>query len=412
MTIGVKPAGRMKELADIRASKGELLPLLKEQMLLGMDDDDRDTTGLHVSDLVHTDTCHRLVSARMLGLPIPKDKFVFSRENVFAEGNAIHAKWQHRMRRTGKLWGQWKCRICNYVSDFGFEPPPAAWSCLAPGIQHIWKYKEIPFKWEPLLLQGHADGGMGTGIIEIKSLGLGTLRFEAPRILAENTATHKGRSIPDLDGIWNDIRRPFPSHIRQGNMYCWLAAQLGMPFDHIVFLYEAKWHQQVKEFTVQPSSLIMEPMLEAAEKISSAVLYGKLASCQHGSSCKQCEAIDEDSPVSLGVADWPREPDGSYTPDSAGYKPVYLGAPAGEAATPDPAEPAGNSGPGTNGLVPGDQRMGEIPAAAAGNGRSRRIRRRTSDEQPGSTGTSPVRGENSNGNEGVSPGRRVVRRRG
>ena len=55
-----------------------------------------------------------------------------------------------------------------------------------------------------------------------------------------------------------------------------------MPFDHIVFIYEAKWNQQVKEFTVRPSRSIIQPMLEAAETISSAVLAGKLAACQPG----------------------------------------------------------------------------------------------------------------------------------
>ena len=109
----VKPAGRMKDLADIRASKGELLPPLKEQMLLDMAADDYPHHGLWPSDLAHPDKCHRLVSARMLGMIIPDEKFVFTPENVFDEGSAIHKKWQHRMRRTGKLWGEWQCLICE-----------------------------------------------------------------------------------------------------------------------------------------------------------------------------------------------------------------------------------------------------------------------------------------------------------
>ena len=404
----VKPSGRMKELADIRASKGEILPPVKEQMLLAMDDG-RKHYGLWPTDLSHPGTCHRLVSARMLGMVIPEEKFVFGRQNVFDEGDRIHKKWQDRMRLTGKLWGEWKCLICSKKSELGFEPDERF--CRIAATAHIWEYKEIPFRWGPLLLRGHADGGLGSALIEIKSLGLGTLRFEAPRILAENSARHQGRDIPDLDGIWKAIRRPFPSHVRQANLYCWLAGKLGMPFDHIVFIYEAKWNQQVKEFNVQPARSIIQPMLEAAETISAAVLAGKLAACPSGS-CKQCEGVDEGSPHVPGAADWPRQPDGSCEPDSAGYQPVFLGGPAGPPAAPDTGEPAGAAGPGADAPVLADQRMGQIPAPAAGNGRGRRIRRQPSDERRRSAGQGPLRGENSDGNESARSKRRVVRRGG
>ena len=408
----VKPSGRMKELADIRAGHGEILPPIKEQMLLGMDDG-RKHYGLWPTDLSHPGTCPRLVSARMLGMIIPEEKFVFGRQNVFDEGDRIHKKWQDRMRATGKLWGEWKCLICGKKSELGFEPVSTEFDECAGNIylRHIWEYKEIPFRWGPLLLRGHADGGLEKALIEIKSLGLGTLRFEAPRILAENSVRHNGRDIPDLDAIWKAIRRPFPSHVRQANLYCWLAEKLGTPFDHIVFIYEAKWNQQVKEFAVQPARSIIQPMLEAAETISSAVLAGKLAACPSGS-CKQCEGIDEGSPVIPGAADWPRQPDGSCEPDSAGYRPVFLGEAAGTAAAPDSREPAGHPGSGTDAPVLADQRMGEIPAPATGNGRGRRIRLRAPDDRRRSSRPQQERGQNGNRDESPRQQRRVVRRSG
>jgi hypothetical protein len=372
----------MADLAKIRAEKGEILPLLKQQMLLDQAlPGDRDHRVLHVSDLVHPGTCWRAVTARMLGRPLPGQPFSFLRENIFAEGTLIHAKWQHRMRRTRRLYGQWACRICNATCT-GLEPAAAATACAAAGITHLWEYQEVPFWHEPLLLAGHADGIIGTAIIELKSVGAGTIRHEAPGMLAAATITCGGRDILDLDGLWAGIRRPFPSHVRQGNLYCWLAAQAGLPADHVVFLYEFKPNQQVREFTIRPSRDITSPMLTRAADIAAAVRRGQLLPCPHGG-CGKCEGTDADDTTPAGTPGRPRQP--ASRPETARARHRHparlLVTAAPRRAAADPPETPLADRRRADGPVPAGQPVAQVPAAATGDGRSRRVIRRGSRPQ-------------------------------
>lgn len=402
----------MAELAKIRTGTGELLPMLKEQMLLDTAvPDDRAADVLHVSDLVHNGTCYRAVTARMLGLPLPEEPFSFQRENIFAEGNTIHRKWQHRMRRTRKLYGQWRCIICG-KTETGLEPSPHWMICTTPDMHHIWEYDEIPLYWEPLMLAGHADGGIGTRIVELKSIGTGTLRFEAPRILEANTITRHGRAVLDMEGIWDSIRRPFPSHIRQGALYCWLARQLGLPFDHVVFIYEFKPNQQVKEFAVRPSMDIIRPMLDQAELVAAAVRERRLLGCPSGG-CRKCEGTDANGlQENVVTAGRDREPGSSRAPGKPGDQParraVVTAAPGG--TPPDTAEPPGTGRRGADGPVPAGQPVAEIPAPPAGDGGNRRIIRRKGDAGQGSHSPVQERREDSSRDESRRPAGRIVRR--
>ena len=401
----------MAELARIRSEAGELLPMLKEQMLIdNAIPDDRAADVLHVTDLVHPDTCYRAVTARMLGLELPGEPFSFQRENVFAEGNAIHRKWQHRMRRTGRLYGQWKCMICG-KTETGLEPSASSPACASPGVNHIWKYDEIPFYWAPLLLAGHADGGIGTAIIELKSVGAGTLRWEAPRILADNTITRNGRGILDMDGIWNSIRRPFPSHVRQGNLYCWLARQLGLPFDHVVFIYEFKPNQQVREFVIRPSRDITRPMIEQAQEISGAVRARRLLSCPSGG-CRKCEGINADSIEETEPAGRAGEQESRGHAGRAGHpRPRRrVVTPAAGRPAADAAEPAVTDRRGTDGPVPAGEPVAQVPSAPARHGRSRRVIRREPGTHSGSYSTGQSRGTDSSGDESTRPRRHVMHR--
>ena len=69
-----------------------------------------------------------------------------------------------------------------------------------------------------------------------------TLAFEAPRLYQRYL---DGQSAED---IWFEINRPFPSHMRQGQLYLWMAWPV---YERIVFLYEFKPTQQAKEFVVE-----------------------------------------------------------------------------------------------------------------------------------------------------------------
>lgn len=401
----------MAELAKIRAEKGTLLPLIKEQMLLDMDalPDDRRMDLIHASELSHADLCYRAVSHRILRNEKPFEPFVFQRQNIFDEGNTIHDKWQHRMRRTGKLWGQWRCRICN-ATQLGLEP--ALTGCRYE-CGHYWIYREVPLLVPEYMLIGHADGAVAglDCVVELKSVGLGTLRFENPGLLAGNTHRRNGRDTVDLDGIWDGIRRPFMSHVRQGNMYAWMCEQLGYPFRDIVFIYEFKPNQAVREWVIKPSKSIVDDMLGKAEIIASAVRAGTLASCPSGG-CKNCEGISADSIPASSAADWPGEPDGSYAPCPPGYSGAQrIMVPPAAGRTPgDPQEPAVSKRRGTDGPVPPGQPVAEIPAAPAGSSGSRRVVRRERNAGQGSHSTGQERREDSSGDESPSPGRRVVHR--
>lgn len=407
-----KLSGRMAALAKIRTGTGEILPLVKEQMLLdSVLPGDRNISVLHVSDLVHKDTCSRAVTARILGLELPGKQFSFQRENVFDEGNTIHRKWQQRMRRTLKLQGQWKCLICGRTEP-GYEPGPYWKMCIRSGVKHLWEYDEIPLYWEPLLLSGHADGGIGTAIIEIKSVGAGTLRYEAPSLLAANTIRSGGRDILDLDQIWADIKRPFPSHIRQGNLYCWLAAQLGMPYDHMVFLYECKWNQQVREFTIEPSAGITAPLIRKAAAIAAAVRDRCLPACAAGG-CSECEGTDAQDSPATAAGRHSQQAGSPHTARAGDRRPGRRMVPAAaRRPAADPGGPARTERPRADGPVPAAEQLAQAPADPGGDGRSRRVRRRETGAQQRGDSTGQEHRQDSSGNESPRPRRRTVHRGG
>ena len=143
-----------------------------------------------------------------------------------------------------------------------------------------------------MLVEGHADLGIHdldgwTGLGEVKSIGIQTLRFEAPRLYnryQDNNET--------LESVWWKINRPFPSHIKQGQLYLWLAWPR---YESMVFIYESKWNQEAKEFVVEYNKDLIAPILEIAREVSQCVRVGMVpdrpvwASEPDGKTCKSCE---------------------------------------------------------------------------------------------------------------------------
>jgi hypothetical protein len=143
-------------------------------------------------------------------------------------------------------------------------------------------------RYDPYLISGHADGAVPdiNALIEIKSVGTGTVRIEAPDIYTKNT----DGSYIDLQGLWKDIKEPFPSHIRQGQLYLALCKLNKIPFDQIIFIYEAKFNQGVKEFPVKYDPEVSKGILRSCSDIVSALdLNGPIPECPNGTSCKDCE---------------------------------------------------------------------------------------------------------------------------
>lgn len=262
----------------------------------GKPDPGRRQDVLHPSEMCKKDWCTRGTYLRLSGASPAPGSFSFTLQNIFAEGNFIHEKWQAWLARSGKLWGDWYCRRCMATVRRTAEPgkDPELF-CLGSDYRHKWEYREVTLWDDELNIHGHEDGALTdpSCLVEFKSVGMGTLRFENPELLEK----HYVRELKqyDLDGLWKSIARPFASHVRQVNIYMWLAQRMGYPYDRTQVVYEYKINQQVKEFTVPFSQDIVEPMLEGARKIKAALAAGITPGCPNdpGKGCKECRPYEE-----------------------------------------------------------------------------------------------------------------------
>lgn len=313
-----KDDGALAKLADIKSSVGIVIPLVKTVQLNRKKADQEKslhrTNIIFPSEMARSRWCPRATYYRMSGLPQPPSSTSFTLENVFAEGNAIHHKWQSWLSDSGLMWGDWRCSRCGeYISNstrpdlddgvlFGpcvgteyIDLDNPAKRLQADTWNHDWKYKEVTLRSNTLPISGHADGALTKHncLIELKSVGMGTLRFEAPELIDKNTYSVSGRKITDLDGIWKNLHRPLMSHVKQGNIYLWMAEQMGLPFDSIVFVYEFKGNQSVKEFQVTKSDDILRPMLETSAHIQESLSTGIAPDCPFGG-CTDCRAYEKE----------------------------------------------------------------------------------------------------------------------
>jgi len=272
----VQASKDLKKFLDAKKTETRLLGDVERHLLL-KPPSDRRTDVLHPSEIIKADWCHRYAFYLLKGGAPKKEKPSLRLQNIFDEGHAIHAKWQNRFREMGVLYGMWHGPVgkgWNISSDVDAED----------------EYLEVPLKDESLRIHGHADGwikGLGEDcLIEIKSIGAGTLRFEAPDILADANY--------DLTKAWKNIRRPFRSHLLQGQMYLELARRMfgDKAPKEIVFIYELKADQDYREFTVKANFEIVERVFNAAKKVVDAVEVDKMPACNVSEDgCKQCDLI-------------------------------------------------------------------------------------------------------------------------
>lgn len=242
---------------------GRILPTVAMQILKDRDakESTRDTDHIHPSDLAKRDWCPRANWYTIKKHPKDPEDFSFQRLNVFAEGHYIHAKWQDWLNNAGVLEGLWQCKsdICNHKWEA--VSPEKCPSCGTP--KPI--YREVPISNEEHHILGHADGIVndkkGRTLIEIKSIGMGTLRFEAIDLYKQY---QKGELT--LDGMWKKVRQPFPSHIKQGLLYMYCTG-----IHQMTFLYEWKPTQEVKEFVVGFTPELVQPMLDNCKRLMTAL---------------------------------------------------------------------------------------------------------------------------------------------
>src|SRR6266699_5548211 len=96
------------KLAELKSSAGIVVPEIKKVVLAqharNAERTARRSNSIFPSEMARSEWCPRSTYYRMYGLPEPSSSYSFGLDNVFAEGNAIHEKWQGWLAKTGHLW--------------------------------------------------------------------------------------------------------------------------------------------------------------------------------------------------------------------------------------------------------------------------------------------------------------------
>lgn len=276
LTRKISPKMLEAHKATFKGNQGLLLPPMQRYVLRKVaeeaDNTDRRSDIMHPSEMCKPDWCPRRDFYRIT-LGDRKDTDTrFTSELIFAEGHTIHDKYQSWLWGMGILYGRWRCSGCGHT---WMDTSPVF--CPNCELENRIHYREVPLEDTDLMIAGHADGGVLKGayewvevldpvLIEVKSIGMGTVRVEDPalhrRYMEENLT---------LEDVWREIKRPFPAHIRQATLYCWLTK--GM-FTRMVFIYESKWNQQTKEFVVVPDFRHIKWLLDSAKDVAQGVRAG------------------------------------------------------------------------------------------------------------------------------------------
>lgn len=272
---------QLKKFLDVSKTETRVLGSLERHLLAKPKDKSRRTDVLHPSDMVDPGWCYRASYFHLNGhTPVSNRTMTLKLASVFEEGHAIHAKWQRWFQDMGNLYGKWHCLDCGemFWGDVHCHEGPL-------------EYREVPLFYEPLRMSGHADGWLinfgDPLMLEIKSVGEGTLRWECPDLFRDNGY--------DFNKTWKELDAPFMKHIQQVQIYMKLAELLGYADypKEAVLIYEAKPNQSVKEFVVPKSDFGITPLFDAAEMIVSAVRKGEPPACNiQSGGCERCKQYD------------------------------------------------------------------------------------------------------------------------
>jgi len=223
----------------------------------------RDTDHFHSSEMAKENWCPLSSWYKITGEEeSDPQSFSLSRMNIFAEGHNIHDKWQRWMWRAGGLWGNWLCKTCEYKWED--RSPSMCPICSSDDVG----YREVPLSSDRYQIVGHADGvwedDKGKAVIEIKSVGLGTIRWDAPKL-------YEGYDKGDLslDDLWKKIKRPLKAHIRQVNLY-----MMCLGIEDAVVIYEWKPSQDVKEFHLKYDETLISDILVGIDDVLDCMKAG------------------------------------------------------------------------------------------------------------------------------------------
>lgn len=230
-------------------------------------DDERARGYMHPSEVSKLSWCRRLEYAKLTSATAPEEgPTTWRRESIFDYGHSVHRKWQKWFWEMGMLWGLWEC-LCG-DRWLGTAPTTCNRGHTA---EHI-RYREVPVRDEDAMVIGHADGGISMAdglhrLIEVKTVGINTVRFESPQLWDAYT-----REQLTPDELWFRIKRPFASHMRQGQLYMHFAKfSPNISFDEMVFIYEWKANQDAKEFVVKYNPELISGLLSSMDLVRQAV---------------------------------------------------------------------------------------------------------------------------------------------
>jgi hypothetical protein len=284
-----KITGNLKKLVDAGKKETRVLGSVDRYLVSRPKDTSRATDVIHPSAMVKSDWCHRAEYYTLQGAEPAPSKYKTSMKQllVFEEGHRIHGRWQYWFEDMGKLYGKWVCQGC------GEEVWDVSSNLERDKTCGPWAYREVPVFSEAHRISGHADGwlkGFGDDLLlEIKSVGEGTIRWEDPRLLIENDNSFKK--------AWNKLNAPFMTHISQAQVYMKLL-EIMDPDNHpkeALFIYESKVDQEVKEFVVPKGDFGIAPLFEAAEMIVKAIDNQTPPPCNIGpNGCYKCEVYNGD----------------------------------------------------------------------------------------------------------------------
>jgi hypothetical protein len=276
----------LKRFLDAKKKPSRVLGDL-ERHLQAKPKQDRSTTVLHPSEIIKNDWCRRASYYLLHGYPKAGGNPVLRMQSIFDTGHLTHAKWQRWFHEMGWIHGKFTCLVCKKTA-WG----TALWDCENCGVKGLMEYDEVALVEPKLRIAGHTDGWIKkpTGeefLIEIKTIGPGTIRAEAPQLMQK----HDG----DFMKAWGDVSRPFIPHIKQGQMYLELMRRMGNPLEEIVFLYELKADQSYKEFPIKRDPTVVEHVFERAEKLMKRIEDQNPPPCSNnlGGHCAQCSPFKE-----------------------------------------------------------------------------------------------------------------------
>lgn len=231
-------------------------------------DTERRDDVIHPSEMAHGSWCQRATFYRLAGHEQERPPIQFRSALIFAEGHEIHARYQRWLHEMGLLWGDYLCADCEHVTyrTFGRE----CRKCKGTNLLYVELALEDAYR----MIAGSTDGVVvlpdgGPRLLEVKSIGLGTIRIEHPTLWK---AFDDGDI--DLNQLWFRLNRPLPSHLRQGMLYLALVnttpdlVDVIGPIEEIIYIYEFKPTQETKEFVVRYNPALAEGRLEMAREIA------------------------------------------------------------------------------------------------------------------------------------------------